>query len=549
VAANINPLAGKPADPSMLANIPRLVTAYFAEKPDPSVPSQRVAFGTSGHRGSALNHAFNENHILAISQAVCDHRKAKGIDGPLFVGIDTHALAEPALASALEVFAANGVEVMIDDHDGYTPTPVISRAILTHNKGRERGLADGVVITPSHNPPEDGGFKYNPPNGGPADTDITAVIERAANGFLEDGLQGVRRIAYDRARKSACVHRYDYIGPYVADLVNVVDMEAIRGSGVKIGIDPLGGAAVRYWQPIIERYGIAASVISDAVDPTFRFMTVDWDGKIRMDCSSPYAMARLIGMRDRFDVAFANDTDADRHGIVTRSNGLMNPNHYLAAAIAYLFAHRPQWGKGSAVGKTIVSSAIIDRVAKKIDRKLVETPVGFKWFVDGLIGGAFGFAGEESAGASFLRRDGSVWTTDKDGLILGLLAAEMTARTRSDPSQLFDQLTAELGVPYYERIDAPATPAQKNLLKALTGEKLGMKELAGEPVRSTLTAAPGNGQPFGGIKVITDSGWFAARPSGTEDVYKIYAESFESERHLRQIQHDAQAAIDHAFKA
>ena len=548
MSAKVNPLAGKPADPSMLANIPRLVTAYFAGKPDPAVPAQRVAFGTSGHRGSAFNNAFNEAHILAISQAVCDHRKASGITGPLFVGIDTHALAEPALASALEVFAANGVEVMIDDRDGYTPTPVISHAILTANKGRERGLADGVVITPSHNPPEDGGFKYNPPNGGPADTDITGAIERAANGFLEDGLKSVKRMPYDRARKSACVHRYDYIGPYVADLVNVVDMEAIRGSGVKIGIDPLGGAAVRYWQPIIERYGIAATIVSDAVDPTFRFMTVDWDGKIRMDCSSPYAMARLIGMRDKFDVAFANDTDADRHGIVTRSNGLMNPNHYLAAAIAYLFEHRPQWGGNSAVGKTIVSSAIIDRVAKKLGRKLVETPVGFKWFVDGLIGGAFGFAGEESAGASFLRRDGTVWTTDKDGLILGLLAAEMTARTKSDPSQLFDRLTGELGVPYYERIDAPATPAQKNLLKALTGEKLAIKELAGEPVRSTLTAAPGNGQPFGGIKVITDSGWFAARPSGTEDVYKIYAESFKSERHLRQIQSEAQSAIDNAFR-
>jgi len=549
VAANINPLAGKPADPSMLANIPRLVTAYFAGKPDPAVPSQRVAFGTSGHRGSAFNDAFNENHILAISQAVCDHRKTAGITGPLFVGIDTHALAEPALASALEVFAANGVEVMIDDRDGYTPTPVISHAILTHNKGRERGLADGVVITPSHNPPEDGGFKYNPPNGGPADTDITAAIERAANGFLEDGLRGVKRIAYDRARKSACVHRYDYISPYVADFAEVVDMEAIRASGVKIGIDPLGGAAVHYWQPIIERYGIAATIVSDAVDPTFRFMTVDWDGKIRMDCSSPYAMARLIGLREKFDVAFANDTDADRHGVVTRSNGLMNPNHYLAAAIAYLFAHRPQWRSDSAVGKTIVSSAIIDRVAKKLGRKLVETPVGFKWFVDGLSSGAFGFAGEESAGASFLRRDGSVWTTDKDGLILGLLAAEMTARTKSDPSQLFDQLTSELGVPYYERIDAPATPAQKNLLKALTGEKLAIKELAGEPVRSTLTAAPGNGQPFGGIKVVADSGWFAARPSGTEDVYKIYAESFKNENHLRQIQHDAQAAIDAAFRS
>jgi len=548
VSAKVNPLAGKTAEPSMLVNVPRLVTAYFAGEPDPKVASQRVAFGTSGHRGSAFNNAFNEAHILAISQAVCDHRKAAGITGPLFVGIDTHALAEPALASAIEVFAANGVELMIDAHDGYTPTPVISHAILTTNRGRSEGLADGVVITPSHNPPDDGGFKYNPPNGGPADTDITAGIERAANGFLEDGLRGVKRIPYDRARKAACVHRYDYVTPYVADLASVVDMEAIRSSGVKIGIDPLGGAAVHYWQPIIERYRLDATVVSDAVDPTFRFMTVDWDGKIRMDCSSPYAMARLIGLRDRFDVAFANDTDADRHGIVTRSNGLMNPNHYLAAAIAYLFEHRPQWRKDSAVGKTIVSSAIIDRVAKKLGRKLVETPVGFKWFVDGLIGGAFGFAGEESAGASFLRRDGTVWTTDKDGVILGLLAAEMTAVTKSDPSQLFDRLTAELGVPYYERIDAPATPAQKSLLKALTADKLAIPELAGEPVRDVLTAAPGNGQPFGGIKVTSDSGWFAARPSGTEDVYKIYAESFRSESHLRQIQDEAQSAIAQAFK-
>jgi phosphoglucomutase len=549
VASKINPLAGKIAAPSMLANIPRLVTAYFAEKPDSHVPAQRVAFGTSGHRGSALNNAFNEAHILAISQAICDHRRSVGIDGPLFVGIDTHALAEPALASALEVFAANGVEVMIDAHDGYTPTPVISHAILTTNKGRSSGFADGVVITPSHNPPEDGGFKYNPPNGGPADTDITAGIERAANGFLEDGLRGIKRVPYDRARKAANVHRYDFITPYVADLTDVVDMEAIRASGVKIGIDPLGGAAVRYWQPIIERYKIAASIVSDAVDPTFRFMTVDWDGKIRMDCSSPYAMARLIGLRDKFDVAFANDTDADRHGIVTRSNGLMNPNHYLAAAISYLFAHRPQWGRDAAVGKTIVSSAIIDRVARKLGRALVETPVGFKWFVDGLSSGAFGFAGEESAGASFLRKDGSVWTTDKDGIILGLLAAEMTARTGRDPSQLFDSLTSELGVPFYERIDAPATPAQKSLLKALTGEKLAMRELAGEPVRAALTAAPGNQQSFGGIKIIADSGWFAARPSGTEDVYKIYAESFRSQAHLRQIQQEAQSAIAQAFKA
>ena len=549
MSAKINPLAGKTVDPSMLANIPRLVTAYFAGQPDPSVPAQRVAFGTSGHRGSAFNNAFNEAHILAISQAVCDVRRSRGITGPLFVGIDTHALAEPALASALEVFAANGVEVMVDERDGYTPTPVISHAILTTNKGRENGFADGVVITPSHNPPEDGGFKYNPPNGGPADTDITGDIERAANGFLQEALRGVKRIPYERARKSPSVHRYDYIGPYVADLANVVDMEAIRTAGVKIGIDPLGGAGVHYWQPIIERYRLAATLVSDAVDPTFRFMTVDWDGKIRMDCSSPYAMARLIGMRDKFDVAFANDTDADRHGIVTRSNGLMNPNHYLAAAISYLFENRPQWRKDSAVGKTIVSSAIIDRVAKKLGRRLVETPVGFKWFVDGLSDGSFGIAGEESAGASFLRRDGSAWTTDKDGIILGLLAAEMTARTKRDPSQLFDSLTAELGVPFYERIDAPATPAQKNLLKALSPEKLAMAELAGEPVRETLTAAPGNGQPFGGIKVIAGSGWFAARPSGTEDVYKIYAESFRSQAHLRQIQQDAQRALDNAFRS
>jgi phosphoglucomutase len=546
--AEVNPHAGKPADPSMLTNVPRLVTAYFEGKPDPAIPAQRVSFGTSGHRGSAFNNAFNEAHILAISQALCDHRRTSGITGPMFVGIDTHALAEPALASALEVFAANGVEVMIDADGGYTPTPVISHAILTTNDSRTDGRADGVVITPSHNPPEDGGFKYNPPDGGPADTDITSAIERAANRFLEDGLRGVKRIPYERARKSSSVHGYDYIGPYVRDLANVIDMDAIRDSGVTIGIDPLGGAAVRYWEPIIERYGLAATIVSEAVDPTFRFMSVDWDGKIRMDCSSPYAMARLIALRDKFDVAFANDTDADRHGIVTGSNGLMNPNHYLAAAIAYLFEHRPQWSQRSAVGKTIVSSAIIDRVAKKLGRKLVETPVGFKWFVGGLGDGSFGFAGEESAGASFLRRNGAVWTTDKDGIILGLLAAEMTARTKSDPSQLFDQLTSELGVPFYERIDAPASSAQKNLLKALSPEQLGLFELAGEPVRAALTAAPGNGQPFGGIKVITDNGWFAARPSGTEEVYKIYAESFRSQAHLRQIQYDAQSAIDRAFK-
>jgi phosphoglucomutase len=548
MTVEVSPLAGKTAPASMLVNVPRLVTAYFSGKPDPTLPSQRVTFGTSGHRGSAFNNAFNEAHILAISQALCDHRRRIGIDGPLFIGIDTHALAEPALASALEVFAANHVTVMIDERDGYTPTPAISHAILTYNKNRTNGFADGVVITPSHNPPEDGGFKYNPPNGGPADTDVTTGIERAANAFLEDGLRGLKRISYERARKAACVHRHDYIGPYVADLANVIDMDAIRASGVKIGIDPLGGAAVHFWQPIIERYGIAATIVSDTVDPTFRFMTADWDGKIRMDCSSPYAMARLIGMRDKFDVAFANDTDADRHGIVTRSNGLMNPNHYLAAAIAYLFDNRPGWNNNSAVGKTIVSSAIIDRVAAKLGRKLVETPVGFKWFVDGLSGGAFGFAGEESAGASFLRRDGSVWTTDKDGIILGLLAAEITAQTRQDPSQLFDRLTDELGAPFYERIDAPATVAQKNLLKALSPDRLAIKELAGEAVRSTLTAAPGNGQSFGGIKVTAENGWFAARPSGTEDVYKIYAESFKSQQHLRQIQQQAQAAITAAFE-
>src|SRR3981189_1185108 len=549
MAAEVNPLAGKPAPASMLVNVPRLVTAYFSGKPDPAVPSQRVAFGTSGHRGSAFNNAFNEAHILAISQALCDYRRRAGIDGPLFIGIDPHALAESAFASALEVFAANDVTVMIDERDGYTPTPAISHAILTYNRNRTSGLADGVPIPPSHNPPEDGGFKYNPPNGGPADTDITTGIERAANAFLEDGLRGLQRISYHRAHKAACVHRYDYIGPYVADLANVIDMEAIRASGVKIGIDPLGGAGVHFWQPIIERYGIAATIVSDTVDPTFRFMTVDWDGKIRMDCSPPYAMALLIGMRDKFDVAFANDTDADRHGIVTGSNGLMNPKPYLPPPHAYLFEHRPGWSSNSAVGKTIVSSAIIDRVAKKLGRELVETPVGFKWFVDGLGDGSFGFRSEERAGASFLRRDGSVWTTDKDGLILGLLAAEITARTKRDPSQLFESLTSELGVPFYERIDAPATPAQKNLLKALSPEKLAMAELAGEPVRATLTAAPGNGQPFGGIKVITDSGWFAARPSGTEDVYKIYAESFRSQAHLRQIQSEAQRAIDSAFKS
>jgi phosphoglucomutase len=532
----------------MLVNVPRLVTAYFTGKPDPTIRSQRVVFGTSGHRGSALDNAFNEAHILAISQAVCHHRSRNGVTGPLFIGIDTHALSEPALATALEVFAANDIDVMIDERGGYTPTPVVSHAILTYNKDRKSGLADGIVITPSHNPPDDGGFKYNTPNGGPADTGVTAWIERTANALLEQDLDGVRRISYDRARKSSQVHRHDYVSPYVADLANVVDMEAIRSSGVRVGIDPLGGASVDFWQPIIERYGIAATIVSDAVDPTFRFMTVDWDGKIRMDCSSPYAMARLIGMRDNFDVAFANDTDADRHGIVTRSNGLMNPNHYLAVAISYLYGNRPDWGSGCAVGKTIVSSGIIDRVAAKLGRQLVEVPVGFKWFVEGLSVGSLGFAGEESAGASFLRRDGSVWTTDKDGIILGLLAAEISAQTNRDPGDAYDRLTRQLGVAFYERIDAPATPEQKELLKTLSPDQLGMAELAGEPIRAKLTTAPGNGLPFGGIKVIAKEGWFAARPSGTENVYKIYAESFRSKDHLRLIQQEAKDAMTRLFE-
>jgi phosphoglucomutase len=437
---------------------------------------------------------------------------------------------------------------MIDAHGGYTPTPVVSHAILAYNKKRKSGLADGIVITPSHNPPEDGGFKYNAPNGGPADTDITTWIERAANALLERGLDGLRRVPYERARRSPRVHRHDYIGAYVPDLANVVDMAAIRASGVKIGIDPLGGAGVHFWQPIIDHYGIAATVVSDTIDPTFRFMTVDWDGKVRMDCSSPYAMTRLIGMRDKFDVAFANDTDADRHGIVTRSNGLMNPNHYLAVAISYLYGNRSGWGGGCAVGKTVVSSSIIDRVAAKLGRKLVEVPVGFKWFVDGLSGGALGFAGEESAGASFLRRDGSVWTTDKDGIILGLLAAEITAHTTRDPGEAYNRLTRELGTSFYERIDAPASAEQKALLRTLPPDRIGMDALAGEPIQAKLTAAPGNGAPFGGIKVIAENGWFAARPSGTEDVYKIYAESFRSEDHLRRIQQEAESAIAHVFE-
>ncbi|MDB5394926.1 MAG: phosphoglucomutase, alpha-D-glucose phosphate-specific [Rhodospirillales bacterium] len=544
----VSKLAGKPVDPSSLVNVPRLITAYFAGKPDPSVPAQRVAFGTSGHRGSAFQNAFNEHHILAIAQAICLYRAQQGTDGPLFIGKDTHALSEPALASALEVLAANGVETMIDDHDGYTPTPVISHAILTYNRKRKAGLADGIVITPSHNPPPDGGFKYNPANGGPADTDATGWIEKTANDFIKAKLKGVKRIPYEQALKSPCVHRYDYTSPYVLDLANVVDMDAIRSAGVKIGIDPLGGAAVHFWAPIIERYKIAATVVNDAVDPTFRFMTLDWDGKIRMDCSSPYAMKRLVAMREKFDIAFANDTDADRHGVVCASSGLMNPNHYLATMISYLFENRPKWKTASAVGKTVVSSGIIDRVAGKIGRKLIEVPVGFKWFVDGLIDGSFGFGGEESAGASFLRRDGSVWTTDKDGLIPGLLAAEITAKTGRDPAENFAELIKKLGTPFYERIDAPATVEQKAVLKKLSPDRIDAKELAGEPIKAVFDRAPGNNAPIGGIKIVTENGWFAARPSGTEDVYKIYAESFRNEKHLHAIQEEAQALIARTFK-
>jgi phosphoglucomutase len=499
MTAKANPLAGKPAPASLLVNVPKLVAAYFADVPDPAIPSQRVSFGTSGHRGSAFDRAFNEAHILAIAQSVCLYRHRAGIDGPLFVGIDTHALSKPAFASALEVFAGNGIDTMIDAAGGYTPTPVISHAILTYNKGRKTGLADGVVISPSHNPPEDGGFKYNPASGGPADTDITGWIEETANDFLKRKLDGVRRLPLERARKASCVHAYDYISTYVSDLACVVDMEEISRSGVRIGIDPLGGAAVHYWAPIIDRYRLAATVVNAAVDPTFRFMTVDWDGKIRMDCSSPYAMERLVGLRGKFDIAFANDTDADRHGIVCPSSGLMNPNYYLAAAIAYLCANRPNWRADGAIGKTVVSSGMIDRVVNKLGRGLVEVPVGFKWFGAGLIDGSLGFGGEESAGASFLRRDGSVWTTDKDGLILGLLAAEMTARLGKDPSRVYSDVTSDLGVSFYERIDAPASSAQKSALKNLSPERVLAKELAGEAIEAKLTKAPGNPQPIGGI--------------------------------------------------
>jgi phosphoglucomutase len=544
---SISPLAGKPASTSMLVNVPKLVTAYYTDQPDPAVVAERVAFGTSGHRGSAFTRSFNEAHILTITQAICLYRQAHQITGPLFMGMDTHALSEPAFVSALEVLAANGVEVMIDRDGGYTPTPVISHAIVGHNRGRTSGQADGIVITPSHNPPEDGGFKYNPPHGGPAESSVTVWIERTANALLADGLRTVRRNPCPRARMASGTHRHDYIGPYVESLGSVIDMDVIRSAGVRIGVDPLGGAGVHYWEPIIAQYGIAATVVNDAVDPTFRFMTVDWDGRIRMDCSSPYAMVPLVALRDRFDVAFANDTDHDRHGIVTPTAGLMNPNHYLAAAILYLFRHRSQWRHTTTVGKTVVSSSIIDRVTAGLGRRLVEVPVGFKWFVDGLLNGSIGFAGEESAGASFARTDGTPWTTDKDGIILGLLAAEITARLGHDPGALYGELTRELGAPVYERIDAPATLEQKRRLTQLSPSQVEANELAGDPIRAILTNAPGNGEAIGGLKVVTDSGWFAVRPSGTEDVYKLYAESFRDRAHLVRIQDEAQALIGRLF--
>jgi phosphoglucomutase len=536
-----------PAEPLDLVNIPRLITAYYTGRPDPALAGQRVLFGTSGHRGSAFLNSFNESHILAITQAICGYRQRQGINGPLFLAMDTHALSEPAFASTLEVLATNGVEVMIDQDDGYTPTPVLSHAILTYNRGRKTGLADGIVITPSHNPPEDGGIKYNPPHAGPADTVTTNWIEDRANALLADGLRGVSRIPYESARKASTTHRYDYVSAYVGDLGSVVDMDAIRAAHLAIGADPLGGAGVAYWGRIADCYGFALSVLNTSVDPTFRFMPLDWDGKIRMDCSSPDAMAGLIALKDRFDVAFACDTDHDRHGIVTRSAGLLNPNHYLAVAIFYLFRHRDGWPSEAGVGKTLVSSSLIDRVAASLGRRLIEVPVGFKWFVEGLLAGSLGFAGEESAGASFLRRPGAAWTTDKDGIIMGLLAAEMTARAGRDPGELYRQLTRQFGESVYERIDAPANAEQKAVLERLTPQQVTATELAGEKIAAMLTTAPGNGSPLGGLKVATAHGWFAARPSGTEDVYKLYAESFLGEDHLRRIQEEAQRIISHAF--
>jgi phosphoglucomutase len=545
---NISPFAGKPPEPSMLVDIPKLVTAYFTELPDIADPEQRVSFGTSGHRGSSIRKGFNEWHILAITQAICLYRKQKNIDGPLFLGIDTHALSIPAFASALEVLAANGVDVMIAEKDEYTPTPVISHAILTYNRSRKTGLSDGIVITPSHNPPDNGGFKYNPPNGGPAEQDITGWIEAKANEFIGNGLAGVKRIPFEKALRAATTHRHDYLNTYINDLRNVINMDVIRGSKINLGADPLGGAGVHYWGPIAEHYGLNLTVVNDAVDPAFRFMTVDWDGKIRMDPSSTYAMQRLIGLKDRFDIAFACDTDHDRHGIVTRSAGLLQPNHYLAAAIYYLFRNRPDWKTEAAVGKTVVSSRMIDLVAAKLHRKLYEVPVGFKWFVDGLLDGSLAFAGEESAGASFVRLDGTVWATDKDGIIPALLSAEMTAQTGRDPGEIYLDLTREFGESLYDRFEAPASPEQKEALKSLSPDNVSTTDLAGEKIQTVLTRAPGNNAPIGGLKVMAESGWFAARPSGTENIYKIYVESFLGKDHLRRILDEAQMIINAAFR-
>ena len=546
-AMTISERAGEHPDDDMLVNVPRLVATYYAEQPDAGQRDQRVAFGTSGHRGSSLRGSFNELHIIATTQAICDYRRAEAIDGPLYLGIDTHALSEPAFVSAMEVLAANGMEVMIDDRRGYTPTPVISHAILTYNRGRRRALADGIVITPSHNPPEDGGFKYNPPSGGPSGTEATRTIEQAANRLMEEPSK-IRRMPFARAMGAATTHRHDFISAYVGDLAAVVDLEAVRGAGIHVGVDPLGGAGVHFWDVIRDRYDLNIEVVNRAVDPTFRFMTLDWDGRIRMDCSSPHAMAGLIALRNRFDVAFGNDTDNDRHGIVTPSAGLLNPNHYLAVAISYLFTHRPEWSREASVGKTVVSSSLIDRVAAHHGRRLYEVPVGFKWFVDGLLEGWLGFGGEESAGASFLRRDGSVWTTDKDGIIMGLLAAEMTAQTGRDPGELYEELARQHGETFYARTDAAATPDQKARLGKLSPDQVKAKELAGDPIEGTMTSAPGDGNPIGGLKVTTRKGWFAARPSGTENIYKIYAESFVSEEHLRRIQDEAQRVVEAALQ-
>ncbi len=533
----------------MLVDIPRLVTAFYTGVPDASAPAQRVAFGTSGHRGSAFDNAFNESHVLAITQAICDYRKQQRIGGPLYLGCDTHALSAPAAGSALEVLAANGVEVMLAQDDEYTPTPAISHAILTYNRDRAEGLADGIVITPSHNPPADGGFKYNPPNGGPANVDITKWIENRANALLENGLEGVHRMQHARALRAPTTHRHDFVTAYVNDLGNVLDMDAIRGAGIRMGVDPLGGAGVHYWARIAERYRLNLTVVNDVVDPTFSFMTLDWDGRIRMDPSSPYAMQRLLAMKDRFDIAFACDTDHDRHGIVTRNAGLLAPNHYLTAAISYLFQHRPQWRAAAAVGKTLVSSGMIDRVSSKLSRALYEVPVGFKWFVDGLRDGSLGFGGEESAGASFLRHDGTVWTTDKDGIIPALLAGEMMGRLGRDPGELYGELAREFGNPVYDRIEAPATPTQKQQLARLSEAQIRTAQLAGEKIQTVLTRAPGNREPIGGVKVVTENGWFAARPSGTEDIYKIYAESFRGEEHLQRIQREAQRIVSDALQS